>query len=58
MSSSLDKLVETLVDNSHRTVKRLKYENVDYDDILINVNEIGEKDKSIKDLNKEYPDKI
>ena len=58
LSSSLDSLVKTLVDNSHETLKNLKGEMV-LNDLLLNiVNEIGEKDKTIKDLKKDYPDKV
>ena len=58
LSSGLDSLVKTLVDNSHRTLKDLKEEIVDIDEILIIVNEIVEEDKTVKDLKKDYPDKI
>ena len=40
LSSSSDKLVETLVDNSHKTLQNLKEEIVDNDESLKNVNEI------------------
>ena len=53
-SSSLDSLVKTLVDNSNKTLKDLKEEIVDNDEILNIVNEIVEEDKTIKD----YPDNI
>ena len=49
LSSGLDSLVKTLVDNSHKTLKNLKEEVVDNDEILDIVNEI-EEDKTIKDL--------
>ena len=58
LSSSLDSLVKTLVDNSNKTLKKLKSEIVDNDEILDIVNEILEEDKTIKDLKKDYPDKI
>ena len=65
LSSSLDSLVKTLVDNSHKTLKDLKEEIVDTDDILNIVNEIKllfkedkNKNDSIKDLKKDCPDKI
>ena len=58
LSSSLDSLVQTLIDNSNRTLKDLKEEIVDCDEILNIVNEIVEEDKTIKDLEKDYPDKI
>ena len=57
-SSSLDSLVKTLVDNSNKTLKNLKGEIVDNDEILNIVNEIIEDDKSMKDLKKDYPDEI
>ena len=57
-SSSLDSLVKTLVVNSNRTLKKLKNEIVDLDEILNIANEIVEDDKTIKDLKTDYPDKI
>ena len=57
-SSSLDSIVETLVDISKKTLKNLKSEIVDNDELLNIVNEIVEEDKTIKDLKKDYPDKI
>ena len=39
-------------------MKKCKNEIVDNDEILDIVNEIREEDKTIKDLKKEYPDKI
>ena len=39
-------------------MKILKEEIVDNDEILNIVNEIGEEDRTIKDLKKNYPDKI
>ena len=64
LSSNLDKLVKTLVDNSHKTMKNLKEETVDNGEILNIVNEIRiiikedtfEND-SIKDLKKDCPNK-
>ena len=58
LSSSLDKLVETLVDNSQKTLRNLKDEIIDNDEILNFVNEIGEEDKTINGLKKDYPDQI
>ena len=65
LSSGLDSLVKTLVDNSHKTLKDFEEEIVDNDEILNIVNEIkmlNKEDKykknSIKDLKKDYPDKI
>ena len=57
LSSTLDSLAETLVDNSHKTLKDLKEEIVDNDEILNFVIEIGE-DRTIEDFKKDYPDKI
>ena len=65
LSNSLGSLVKTLIDNSHETLKNLEEENVDKDDKLNVVN--GKKflfkdDRynidSIKNLKKDYPDKI
>ena len=65
LSSSLDSLVRTLVDNRIKTLKHLEGEIVDNDEILNFVNEIkilikedNYKNDSIKDLKKDYPDKI
>ena len=64
LSSSLDKLVKTLVDNSHKTLKEFEAEIVDNDEVLGIVNETKitiEEDKyksdSIKELKKILPDK-
>ena len=57
LSSGLDSLVKTLVDNNHKTLKNLK-KNVDNDEILNIIDEIVEEDKTIKDLKKDYPDEI
>ena len=54
-SSSLDSLVKTLVENSNKTLKNLKNEIVDISKI---VKGIGEKDRTIEDLEKDYPNKI
>ena len=40
LSSSLDKLVQTLVDNSHKTLKNLKKEVIGDDKILNIINEL------------------
>ena len=58
LSGSLDSLVRTLVDNSNKTLKSLKNEIVDNDEILNIVNESIEEDKTIKDLKKDNPDKV
>ena len=58
-------LVKTLVDNSYKTLKYFEEEIVDNNEILNIVNEIKMlitedkyKNDSIKDLKKDYPDKI
>ena len=48
LSSKLDSLVKTLVDNSIKTIKNLKKEIVDNDEILDSVNKIVIEDKNIK----------
>ena len=58
LSSGLDSLVMTLVDNSNKTLKNLKEEIVDNDEILNIIIEILEDDKTIKDLKKDYPEEI
>ena len=58
LSSSLDSLVEILVDNSHKTLKNFKEEFVDIDEILTFVNGVVEEAKTIRDFKKQYPDKI
>ena len=65
LSSGLDSLVKTLVDNSHKTLNDFEEEIVDNDEILNIVNEIKllitedmYKNDSIKYLKKDYPDKI
>ena len=58
LSSGLDSLVKTLVDNSNKTLGDLKKEIVDNDYILNIVTDIGEYSRTIKDLKKDYSDKI
>ena len=58
LSSSLDSLVKTLVDISHETLKDLKEDIVDNDEISNIVNEREEEDKTFEDSKKDYPDKI
>ena len=58
LSSGLDSLVKTLVQNSNKTLGDLKKEIVDNDYILNIVTDIGEYNRTIKDLKKEYSDKI
>ena len=55
LSSGLDSLVKTLVDNDHKKLKNLKKEIVDNDEILDIVNKIIENDRTIEDLKKDYP---
>ena len=57
LSSGLDALVKTLVDNSNKTLGDLKKEIVDNDYILNIVTDIGECNRTIKDLEKDYSDK-
>ena len=58
LSSGSDSVVKTLVDNSHKTLKNLKEEIVDNDEILNIINKIVEDDKTIEDLKKDYPNEI
>ena len=65
LSSSLDSLVKTLVDNSQKTLKDLERETVEKDEILNTINEVktlmkedNYKNDSVKDLKKDYPDKL
>ena len=58
LSSGLDSLVKSIVDNSNKILKNLKKEIVDNDEILDIVNKIVEDDRTIKDLKKDYPDEI
>ena len=57
LSSGLDSLVKSIVDNSNKKLKNLKKEIVDNEEILNIVNKIVE-DGTIKDLKKDYPDEI
>ena len=65
LSSSLDSLVKTLIDNSQKTLKNLKEETVDSVETLNIIDEkkmLTNKEKyendSIKDLKEDYPDEI
>ena len=58
LSNGLDSLVKTLVDNSLKTMKNLKKEIVDNDEILNIVNKMVEDDRTINDLKKYYPEEI
>ena len=57
LSSGLDSLVKALVDNSQKTLKNLKEEIVDNDEIFDIVKKIAE-DKTIEDLKKDYLNEI
>ena len=57
LSSSWDSLLKTLVDSSHKTLKNVKGGIFGNGEKINFVNEIGEKDKTNKDLKKSYPDK-
>ena len=58
LSSGLDLLVKTLVDNSHKTLKNLKKEIVDNDEIMNIGNKIVEDDRTNNDLKKDFPEEI
>ena len=58
LSSGLDSLVKSIVDNSNKKLKNLKKEIVDNDEILDIVNKILEDDRTVEDLKKHYPNEI
>ena len=59
LSSSMDLLVKTLVDNSHKTLKKLKEEIVDNNNKILNIiDEIIEEIKTIKESKKDFPIEI
>ena len=65
LSSGLDSLVKTLVDNGHKTLENFWEEIFDNDKILNIINEIKGlitenkyKNDSVKDLKRDFPDKI
>ena len=64
LSSSLDKLVQTLVDNSQKTLKNLKKEVIGDDRKLNIINDLEnmidktKRNQYISTLKKKYPDKI
>ena len=58
LSSGLDSLVKTLVDNGHKTLKKLKQESVNNDEMSNIINKIVEDDRTIDDLKKDYPEEI
>ena len=57
LSCALNSLVKTVVDNCHKTLKNVKEENVDKDEILNFFKGIGEEHRTIEDLKKDYPEK-
>ena len=50
--------MRTLADINHKTVKNLKKEIVDNDEILNIVNQIGVENRTIEDLKKNYPNEM
>ena len=54
----MDSLVKTVVGNSNKTLGKLKREFVDNNYILNIVTDIGEYNRTVKDLKKDYPDEI
>ena len=58
LSSGLDSLVKSIVDNSNKKLKNLRKETVDNDEILDIVNKILEDDSTVEDLKKDYPNEI
>ena len=65
LSSGLDSLIKTLVDNSHKTLEDFEEDIIDNDEILNIVDEMKRlitenkyKIDSIKNIKKDYPDKI
>ena len=58
LSISLGSLVKTLVDNSHKRLKDFKEEIFDNDELKFSIEEDRYNNDSIKDLKKDYPDKI
>ena len=58
LSSSLDSLVKTLNDINNKTLKNLKEEIVDSDEMLDIVNKLVEDSRTIEGLKKDYPNEI
>ena len=63
LSSGLDSLVKTVVDNSHKTLKNFKKEIFDSDEIMnivskIEENYLDEDDRTIGKLKEYYPEEI
>ena len=54
----MDSLVRTLVDKSLKTLKNLKEEIVNNDEISNIINKLVEDDRTIDDLKKDYPEEI
>ena len=54
----MDSLVKTSVDNSNKTLKDLKEEIVDNEELLNFFKNITEEYRTIKDLKKDYPNEI
>ena len=50
--------MNTLVDKNHKTLKNLKKGIIDNDEILNIFDKIVEEDRTIKDLEKDYPNEI
>ena len=57
LSSSLDELVGTLVDKSQKSLRKLE-KNVDNDELLNIVKEVGEDERTIEESKNDYQDKI
>ena len=49
LSSGLDSLVKTIVDNINKTLKNLKEEYVDNDHMFNTVTDLGENNRTIED---------
>ena len=58
LSSGLDSLVKSIVDNSNKKLKDFNKEIFDNDEILDIVNKIVGDDRTIQNLKKDYPDEI
>ena len=58
LSSGLDSLIKTLVDDGNKTLEKLTKEIDDNDEILNNVDKVEEDDRTIEDLKKDYPEEI
>ena len=58
LSSSLDSLLKTFVDNGYKTMKNLKKEFVDNEEYLNIIIVVGEEDKTVESLKKDCPKTI